>query len=273
MADREERAASFLRARYPGRGVKQIEVADLECFARSELARRHATCNGSCDIALARRQVGPDGRVPGNARECAEMWEMESSRLSEILARLKDEHEREVVQLKSEAEMARQHASAFHDERDALAKREVGYKSMWERAMSDLDRTANERDAARREVEELRGKLREPGTFEGREVLWRHTPNFDTLTILRKNPGVSEAYVTSVTKDQTVIVLAPRDDKPASEGKTPAPPYVPTTNYPGGFVNKIRYETNRTLSHNAILELDARVRAVEGHCPPASPAL
>lgn len=45
------------------------------------LAGASANCNGSCDIALARRQVGPDGVVPGNARECAEMWEQEAARL------------------------------------------------------------------------------------------------------------------------------------------------------------------------------------------------
>lgn len=42
-------------------------------------------CNGSCDIALARRQVGPDGVVPGCARECAELWEREASRLYNLL--------------------------------------------------------------------------------------------------------------------------------------------------------------------------------------------
>ena len=35
-------------------------------------------CDGSCDIALARRQVGNRG-VPGNAKECAHMWEAEAS--------------------------------------------------------------------------------------------------------------------------------------------------------------------------------------------------
>ena len=43
-------------------------------------------CNGSCDIALARRQVGPDGIVPRNARECAELWEAEAARLRQQLA-------------------------------------------------------------------------------------------------------------------------------------------------------------------------------------------
>src|SRR5690606_37447440 len=43
----------------------------------AEAVRRRASCDGSCDIALARRQVGPDGVVPGNARECAELWERE----------------------------------------------------------------------------------------------------------------------------------------------------------------------------------------------------
>jgi hypothetical protein len=44
------------------------------------LAEARAACDGSCDIALARRQVGPDGVVPGNARECAELWEKEATR-------------------------------------------------------------------------------------------------------------------------------------------------------------------------------------------------
>jgi hypothetical protein len=41
-------------------------------------------CNGSCDIALARRQVGPDAVVPGDARECAELWEREAARLAKL---------------------------------------------------------------------------------------------------------------------------------------------------------------------------------------------
>lgn len=46
------------------------------------LAYVRSHCNGSCDIALARRQVGPDGIVPGSARECAELWEREAARLA-----------------------------------------------------------------------------------------------------------------------------------------------------------------------------------------------
>jgi len=41
-------------------------------------------CDGSYDIELARRQVGPDGDVPGNARECAHLWEREAHRLEMI---------------------------------------------------------------------------------------------------------------------------------------------------------------------------------------------
>lgn len=41
-----------------------------------------ATCNGSCEIALARRQVGPDADVPGSDREYAELWEREAARLN-----------------------------------------------------------------------------------------------------------------------------------------------------------------------------------------------
>lgn len=46
-------------------------------------------CNGRCFIDLACRQVGPDGDVPGNARECAELWEREASRLLGELERFK----------------------------------------------------------------------------------------------------------------------------------------------------------------------------------------
>lgn len=67
----------------------KAEVARLT----RELAEARALCNGSCDIALARRQVGPDGLVPGNARECAEAWEREATRLR---AALRAERERVV---------------------------------------------------------------------------------------------------------------------------------------------------------------------------------
>lgn len=46
------------------------------------LRNERSACNGSCDIALARRQVGPDAVVPSNARECAELWQLEAARLS-----------------------------------------------------------------------------------------------------------------------------------------------------------------------------------------------
>lgn len=65
------------------------EMRDLEKFSalQAQIATLTAerdearnNCNGSCDIALARRQIGPDGIVPGNARQCAELWEREASR-------------------------------------------------------------------------------------------------------------------------------------------------------------------------------------------------
>ena len=62
--------------------IDRAEKAEAErdaAIARAEKAER--PCNGSCDIALASRQIGPDGIVPGNARECAELWEREASRL------------------------------------------------------------------------------------------------------------------------------------------------------------------------------------------------
>ena len=59
-------------------GNPQGTVVDA---VRAHVAAHQRPCNGDCDIALARRQVGPDGDVPGNARECAEMWEREAARV------------------------------------------------------------------------------------------------------------------------------------------------------------------------------------------------
>ncbi len=59
-------------------GNPQGTVVDA---VRTHVAAHQRPCNGDCDIALARRQVGPDGDVPGNARECAEMWEREAVRV------------------------------------------------------------------------------------------------------------------------------------------------------------------------------------------------
>jgi len=56
----------------------RTRIAGLEQAANE---RSRTPCNGSCDIALASRQVGPDGIVPRNARECAELWEREAARL------------------------------------------------------------------------------------------------------------------------------------------------------------------------------------------------
>jgi hypothetical protein len=67
------------------------ETAAERDRAQARLADARALCNGSCDIALARRQVGPDGVVPGNARECAEMWEREAHRLEMERRRLEEE--------------------------------------------------------------------------------------------------------------------------------------------------------------------------------------
>lgn len=54
---------------------------------RDELADARQLCNGRCDIAEARMQVGPDGVVPGNARECAQLWIAEASRMRDELRR------------------------------------------------------------------------------------------------------------------------------------------------------------------------------------------
>jgi hypothetical protein len=69
-------------------------------------------CNGSCDIALASRQVGPDGFVPGNARECAEAWEREASRRG-------DERRTFEVRWERAAEDASRFLRAFNEERDS----------------------------------------------------------------------------------------------------------------------------------------------------------
>ncbi len=70
---------------YQDEVAAHLETLDL----LAEIGRADAErdpCNGSCDIALAGRQVGPDGIVPGNARECAELWEREAARLGVVLA-------------------------------------------------------------------------------------------------------------------------------------------------------------------------------------------
>lgn len=53
------------------------EAAERERDETQAEARR--TCDGSCDIALARLQF-PDGTVPGSAKECAEGWHKEAHR-------------------------------------------------------------------------------------------------------------------------------------------------------------------------------------------------
>jgi len=67
------------------RYTKQAHESELAAL-RSQLADQHKLCNGSCDISLASLQVGPDAIVPGNARECAELWKREADRLRSQLA-------------------------------------------------------------------------------------------------------------------------------------------------------------------------------------------
>ena len=74
-------------------------LIDLIESQAAEIEQQQKMCNGSCDIALARRQVGPDGIVPGNARECAELWEREASRLAAELTRLREVVERQEDEL------------------------------------------------------------------------------------------------------------------------------------------------------------------------------
>jgi hypothetical protein len=59
----------------------------------AKLAEARKSCDGSCDIALARRQVGPDGFVPGNAKECAHAWKREAVRLEAKLSEVERERE------------------------------------------------------------------------------------------------------------------------------------------------------------------------------------
>lgn len=74
------------------RGLEDTQIAVLHRIGGgSKPVRAHLEepCNGRCYIELACRQVGPDGDVPGDARECAELWEREASRLLGELERFK----------------------------------------------------------------------------------------------------------------------------------------------------------------------------------------
>lgn len=76
--------------------IKLEAAEERATHAEDNLRSRREDCNGGCDITLARRQIGPDGVVPGNARECAELWEQEATRL-----------QREIVQLTGRIEEQR----------------------------------------------------------------------------------------------------------------------------------------------------------------------
>jgi hypothetical protein len=76
-------------------------------------------CNGSCDIALARRQVGPNGLVPGNARECAEAWEREAHRLNVALTGAQAEERENARTIREQIAKLATAEAALRDERQA----------------------------------------------------------------------------------------------------------------------------------------------------------
>jgi hypothetical protein len=133
-------------------------------------------CDGSCDIALARRQVGPDGVVPGNARECAELWEREASRLRIALAAERTARE--------QAEQEHKHAVYVGDElvvqRDAAERRAEqaeqnerlvmerlskaltgGNAATWDEVCDAADEVFDAAEHAEQERDRLRGILHE----------------------------------------------------------------------------------------------------------------
>ena len=111
------------------RGVIEEREATIDRLT-VEAKDAHATCNGSCDIALARRQIGPDGYVPGNARECAEMWQHEADRRD--LERLKQ---------RTRAEQAERERDAEREAKDRPPKQPVAP------APSDVERLADSWDS------------------------------------------------------------------------------------------------------------------------------
>jgi hypothetical protein len=130
LADARERADAWLNDNdgFPrvtrdwavGEDHMALDVLDL--LAEVErLTFQRATCDGSCDIALARRQVGPDAIVPGNARECAEAWEREAARLGRACDRLRRDFDAEREQLLGFIESERERGASLHD----LAKKMV----------------------------------------------------------------------------------------------------------------------------------------------------
>lgn len=119
--------------------MRQVEAAKVE----------RATCNGSCDIELARRQVGPDGDVPGNARECAELWEREASRLrKELMGALGSG---------AAASDERDHLAALVDRADGAYKEATG---TIERLRGERDEFANTQAADLRALKADRDTLR-----------------------------------------------------------------------------------------------------------------
>jgi len=83
-AERIAARTSIATSPYKRLSVGELTAAILALCDRVA-QEQYMLCDGSCDIELARRQVGPDGVVPGNARECAELWHQEARRLREAL--------------------------------------------------------------------------------------------------------------------------------------------------------------------------------------------
>lgn len=92
---------------------REMLAADRACRARRvdwrarclKAEQERDSCNGSCDIEFARRQVGPDGVVPGNAKECAELWEREAARRLAALA----DRDQQIAALREQLAQAERH--------------------------------------------------------------------------------------------------------------------------------------------------------------------
>lgn len=149
-SQRDEREIREALAKVAGRlKCGHSAKAVIEAVMQLETAQQAtgAPCNGSCDIALARRQVGPDGAVPGNARECAE------------LAAECDEAREAAAQLRVQLATARQVIDERTAERDQARADDQQTASAWLRLLKAIDPAAENTDDALRVVARLTAQL------------------------------------------------------------------------------------------------------------------